>query len=75
MGSLLPPLEKTELLKFLKVNVDVFSWSTYDVPEIDPEFVCHQLNVNPETKPCKQPLWHSSKEHVEAIKVEVNKLK
>ena len=42
----MPPLEKTELVKFLETNVVVFAWSTYDIPGIDPGFICHQLNVN-----------------------------
>ena len=46
MGSQLPPLEKSELVKFLEANIDVFAWSTYDVLGIDPRFICHQLNVN-----------------------------
>ena len=49
LGSQLPRLEKVELVKFSEVNIDVFAWSTYNVP--------------------------SSKEHVEAVRVEVNKLK
>ena len=48
VGSQLPSLEKAALVKFLEANIDVFAWSTYDVPGIDPEFVCRQLNVNPE---------------------------
>ena len=51
--------------------MDMFAWSTYDVPEIDPEFICHQLNMNPEVTPQR----HSSKEHAEAVRAEVNKLK
>ena len=62
-------------MKFLEVNIDLFAWSTYDVSGIDPEFICHQSNVNPKATPCKQPPRHSSKEHVEAVRVEVNKLK
>ena len=75
VGSQLPPLEKAELVKFLEVNIDVFAWSTYDVPGIDPEFICYQLNLNPNATPRKQPPRCSSKEHVEAVRVEVNKLK
>ena len=75
VGSQLPPLEKVALVKFLEDNIDVFALSTYDVPGIDPEFICHRLNVNPEATPQKQPPRRSSKEHAEAIKVEVNKLK
>ena len=37
--SQLPPLVKAELVKFLEVNIDVFAWSTSDVPGIDPEFM------------------------------------
>ena len=55
MGSQLPPWEKVELLKFLKANLDIFAWNAYDVLGIDPGFICHQLNVNPEAVPCKQP--------------------
>lgn len=62
-------------MKFLEANIDVFAWSTYDVPKIDPEYICHRLNVNPEATPQKQPPWRSSKEHAEAVKIEVNKLK
>jgi len=36
------------MVKFLVDNMDVFSWSTYNVPRIDFKFICHQLNVNPE---------------------------
>ena len=40
VGSQLPPFEKATLVKFLEDNKDVFAWSTYDVPGIDPEFIC-----------------------------------
>ena len=35
----------------------------------------HQLNVNPKAVPRKQPHQRSSKDHVEAVKTKVNKLK
>lgn len=52
-----------------------FSWSAYEAPGVDPNFICHNLNVNPMVIPKKQPLRHSSKEHAKAVKEEVNKLK
>ena len=75
MGSKLSPLERSELVKFLKANIDVFAWSTYDVPGIDPGFICHQLNVNPKALPLKQPPRRSSKDHAKTLRIEVNKLK
>nr|XP_023916559.1 uncharacterized protein LOC112028136 [Quercus suber] len=75
VGTQLPPREKEELLEFLKSNLDVFAWDPCDAPGIDPSFICHRLNVNPSVTPKKQPPRRPSKEHAEAIKEEVNKLK
>ena len=62
-------------MKFLEDNIDVFVRNTYNVPRINPKFICHQLNVNLEAIPRRQPPQRSSKEHVEVVSVEVNKLK
>ena len=71
----LPIHEKQALIEFLRDNVDVFSWDACEVPRIDPDFICHHLNVNPFITPRKQPSRPSSKDHYEAIKEEVTKLK
>ena len=42
---------------------------------MDPDFICHHLNVNPAALPRKQPPRRSFKEHSNAIKEKVNKLK
>ena len=41
IGAQLPLEEKMDLVDFLKSNVDVFAWSAYNAPRIDPEFICH----------------------------------
>mgnify|MGYP007088627045 CR=1 FL=1 len=71
----MPLIEKAELVNFLKANIDVFTWNTYDVPGVDLMLACHWLNVDPETVPRKQPPQQSSKDHAEAVRIEVNKLK
>ena len=71
----IPILEKEELVDLLRRNVDVFAWDAYEAPRLDPKFICHHLNVNPSITPKRQPLRRPSKEHVEAIKSEVTKLK
>ena len=43
----LPLQEKEELIVFLKRNIDVFAWNAYKAPRVDPNFICHHLNVNP----------------------------
>ena len=75
IGSPLPQQEKEELIEFLKQNIDVFSWNTYEALGVDPEFICHHLNVNPLVAPKKQPPRCPSKEHAEAVQEEVVKLK
>ena len=53
----------------------MFAWNAYEAPRVDPSFICHHLNVNPSVTPKKQPLWHWSKDHYDAVKDEVMKLK
>ena len=75
MEAQLPRVEKRELIGFLKDNMDVFAWCAYEAPGINPDFICHYLNVNLEVVPKRQPPRRSSKEHAEVVKEEVNKLK
>ena len=75
IGSQLPQQEKEELIQFLKQNIDVFSWNTYEAPGVDPEFICYHLNVNPLIAPKKQLPRRPSKEHAEAVREEIAKLK
>ena len=53
----------------------MFAWNAYEAPGVDPDFICHHLNVNPSITPRKQPPRRSSKDHYEAVKDEVTKLK
>ena len=46
VGAKLPLQEKERLLEFLRANVDVFAWNPYETPGVDPNFICHRLNVN-----------------------------
>ena len=44
IGSQLPQQEREELIEFLKHNIDVFAWNTYEGPRVDldhlPPFKC-----------------------------------
>ena len=63
------------MIGFLRENVDVFAWDAYEVPWVDLSFICHHLNVNPSSIPKKQPPRRPSKEHANAVRDEVTKLK
>ena len=75
VGSQLSQSERVELVEFLKRNMDVFAWDAYEAPGVDPDFICHHLNVNPAITPRKQLPRRPSKEHAEAVRQEVLKLK
>ena len=63
------------MLLLLIQNVDVFAWSPYEVPKVDTEFIMHKLNVDPSFPPKKQKLRRSAREHVEAVRSEVRRLR
>ena len=46
IGASMKDEDKVETLLFLIWNVDVFAWSPYEVPGVDPEFIVHKLNIN-----------------------------
>ena len=55
--------------------MDVFAWDAYETLGIDLSFICHHLNINLSTISKKQPPRRPSKEHVDAVRDEVTKLK
>ncbi|XP_075665088.1 uncharacterized protein LOC142634694 [Castanea sativa] len=67
--------DKVEMLLLLVQNVDVFAWSPYEVPGVNLEFIVHKLNVDPLYLPNKQKSRRSAKEHVEAVRQKVKRLK
>ena len=75
VGSELPPQEREQLIRFLRENVDVFVWDAYEAPGVDSNFICHHLNVNSSITPKKQPSRCPLKEHADAVRDEVVKLK
>ena len=75
VGSELPPQEREQLIRFLRENVDVFVWDAYEAPGVDSNFICHHLNVNSSITPKKQPSRCPLKEHADAVRDEVMKLK
>ena len=54
IGTSIKSQDRVEMLLFLVQNMDVFAWSLYEVPGVDPEFIVHKLNVDPSFSPKKQ---------------------
>ena len=53
--------------------MDVFAWSLYEVPGVDPEFIVHRLNVDPSFSLKKQKPRRLAKVHAEAVRSEVQR--
>ena len=55
--------------------MNVFAWNTYEALKVDPDFICHHLNVSSAVTAKKQPSRRPSKEHADVVREEVIKLK
>uniref|UniRef100_A0A2N9FJ95 Integrase catalytic domain-containing protein n=1 Tax=Fagus sylvatica TaxID=28930 RepID=A0A2N9FJ95_FAGSY len=53
---------------------DVFAWTPYEAPGVDPEFASHALNVSSQYKPVVQKARRSAPQHAEAVREEVERL-
>ena len=60
---------------FLKRNIDLFTWSAYEAPGVDSNFICYHLNVNLVVITKKKPPWRLFKKHSDTVKDKVIKLK
>ena len=49
-GANLEERKRTELIQFFKANIEVFVWTPYEMPGIDPNFIQHKLNVLPDAR-------------------------
>ena len=54
VGASLKDEDNVGMLLFLIQNVDIFAWSPYEVPRVDPKFIVHRLNVDPLFPPKRQ---------------------
>jgi len=54
VGSMVTLSLKSGIKEVLQRNVDLFAWSPTDMPNINLEFTCHKLALQPEAKPITQ---------------------
>ena len=66
--------EQSELINFLVGNLDIFAWDPYEVLGVDPNFIQHQLNVDPQSKPIQRRARRAAPIHAEVVQQEVEKL-
>ena len=74
IGTCLDWSVREQLVEFLKMNQDVFSWSHAEMCGISSEVICHALNIKPEAIPIRQKRRAMNPEKYKALKEEVRKL-
>ncbi|XP_024016831.1 uncharacterized protein LOC112090237 [Eutrema salsugineum] len=74
IGAELDPVIREPLIHFLNQHSSTFAWSAEDMPGIDPQIACHELNIDPTYKPIKQKRRKLGPEKVQAVNDEVERL-
>ena len=74
LGASLSQEQRDGLITLLSKYINVFAWSPYEAPRVDPAFACHNLNVDPLFRPVMQKGRRISPLHQEAVCEEVNRL-
>ncbi|XP_074337040.1 uncharacterized protein LOC141674218 [Apium graveolens] len=74
IGSNLSLDLREDLARFLRENLDVFAWSHSDMIGIDPNVMCHRLNLDPKKKGVRQKRRPISGERAEALREDVDRL-
>ena len=54
VGKSHPTEDRVKILLSLVQNLDVFVWSSYEVLDVDPDFITYRLNMDPLLPPKKQ---------------------
>lgn len=68
------PQTREEIIQVLNEYKDVFAYEASKMPELDPKFMSHELNIKERFKPIKQKLRHQGPERNTAAAAEVNKI-
>ena len=66
-GTSMPDWLEADVVKCLRRNKELFAFSTYEMPELDPEFIRHELNARPECKPVIQKPRRSAATHTDVV--------
>jgi len=54
LGKTLDGETQDHIAKVISRHLDAFAWSASDMPEIDPDFLCHRLAMDPQVRPIRQ---------------------
>ena len=74
VGKNLPPAIREKILATVKDNLDILVWCHADITGINPNVVCHTLNIDASVTPIRQKRRSLYPVRAEAVKAEVDKI-
>ena len=72
-GSLSDDTQR-QIAGVIERHLDAFAWSAFDMPGIDPDFLCHRLAMDPQVRPMRQRRRKFNEERRQVIHEETRKL-
>ena len=74
LGQSLSRVSRDQISEVIARHLDAFAWSAADMPDIDPDFLCHCLAMDPSVWPVRQRKRKFNKEKRQVIREETEKL-
>ncbi|XP_057756229.1 uncharacterized protein LOC130975449 [Arachis stenosperma] len=74
VGQALEGQQRSELIKLLQDNADLFAWTPADMPGINPDIICHKLATNKTSRPISPKKRNLGAEKSKAALEETEKL-
>jgi len=74
LGCLLSQEEQDAVATVIARHLDAFAWSASDMPGIDPDILCHHLNMDANVRPIRQRRRKFNEERCLVVKEETQKL-
>jgi len=74
LGKSLGQAAQDQIAEVIAGHLDAFARSSSDMPDIDPDFLCHRLTMDPQVRPVHQRRRKFNEERRQVIKEETKKL-
>ena len=62
------------MAEVISCHLDAFAWSASDMPDIDPDFLCHHLSMDATVRPVRQGRRKFNEERQLVVREETQKL-
>ena len=74
LGGPLSEDTRRQIVGVIERHLDAFAWSASNMPGIDPDFLCHRLEMDPQVRPVRQRRRKFNEERRQVIHEETRKL-